>query len=216
VKGKVMRKLVLKMSITLDGFVGGPNGEIDWILRNTKDQAIDWLLDTLGEASLHVMGSRTFKDMAAWWPTSDEPLAKPMNEIPKAVFSRTGNITAASTTQALVDAARRRKSSSVEVSSSSLRTWSDAEIVTGDLTTGITRLKQQPGGYILAHGGASFAQSLVATGLIDEYQLLIHPVAVGRGLPLFSKLEKPLALELIETKRFDGGPTANIYRPVGD
>jgi hypothetical protein len=103
VKGKVMRKLVLKMSITLDGFVGGPNGEIDWILRDTNDQAIDWLLDTLGEASLHVMGSRTFKDMAAWWPTSDEPLAKPMNEIPKAVFSRTGNITAASTTQALVD-----------------------------------------------------------------------------------------------------------------
>jgi len=118
-----MRKLVLKMSITLDGFVGGPNGEIDWILRDANDQVIDWLLDTLGEASLHLMGSRTFKDMAAWWPTSDEPLAKPMNEIPKAVFSRTGNIGAASTTRALVDAARHRKSPSVEVLSSSLRTW---------------------------------------------------------------------------------------------
>lgn len=85
-----MKKLVLKMSVTVDGFVGGPKGELDWIFRTESNDAVKWDLDTLWDASLHLMGSRTYHDMAAWWPTSKEKYAPAMNEIPKAVFSRRG------------------------------------------------------------------------------------------------------------------------------
>src|SRR5580698_2830931 len=85
------RKLVLKMSVSLDGFVAGPNGEIDWIFRTMGGAAgRDWLVDTLRSAGVHIMGSRTYYDMAAFWPYSDSPLAPAMNDIPKVIFSRSG------------------------------------------------------------------------------------------------------------------------------
>jgi dihydrofolate reductase len=84
----------------------------------------------------------------------------------------------------------------------------------GDLAQEITRLKQQPGKDVLAHGGAGFAQSLVGTGLIDEFQFLIHLVALGDGLPLFSTLPKPLHLKLVSAKEFDAGAVAHIYQPI--
>ena len=85
-----MKKLVLKMSVSVDGFVGGPKGELDWIFRTQSKDAVKWDREMLWNASLHLMGSRTYHDMAAWWPTSKETFAPPMNEIPKAVFSRRG------------------------------------------------------------------------------------------------------------------------------
>ena len=77
----------------------------------------------------------------------------------------------------------------------------------------IRKLKAQPGNDIFAHGGAGFAQSLIKTGLIDEYQLLVHPVVLGRGLPIFSGLEEAAYLQLISSTPFDGGVMANVYRP---
>src|SRR5882762_6043023 len=82
------RKLILKMSVSVDGFVGGPNGEIDWIFKSMDDKAAAWTLDKIWQAGVHIMGSRTFYDMAAYWPYSTEPFAAPMNEIPKMVFSK--------------------------------------------------------------------------------------------------------------------------------
>ena len=64
-----MKKLVLKMSVSVDGFVGGPKGELDWIFRTQSRDAVKWDRETLWNASLHLMGSRTYHDMAAWWPT---------------------------------------------------------------------------------------------------------------------------------------------------
>ena len=104
-----MRKLILKMSVSLDGFVGGPNGEIDWVFKSYDAGATDWEVEALWNAGIHIMGSRTFQDMAAYWPTSTEPFAPPMNEIPKAVFSRTGTIATAATTRALEDATTKAK-----------------------------------------------------------------------------------------------------------
>src|SRR5882724_10551515 len=101
-----MRTLILKMSISIDGFVGGPNGEIDWIFKSLDDGAIKWTLASVRNAGVHIMGSRTFYDMRAHWPTSTEPFAAPMNEIPKVVFARRGLQSDAPTTQALKDAAR--------------------------------------------------------------------------------------------------------------
>ncbi len=81
------RKLVLKMSVSLDGFVGGPNGEVDWIFRTsrTMGDSTEWVVDTLRNAGVHIMGSRTYYDMAAFWPYSDSPLAPAMNDIPKVI-----------------------------------------------------------------------------------------------------------------------------------
>ena len=84
-----MRELVLKMSMSVDGFVGSPDGGIKWVFSNDPE-AIAWTVSTVWNASLHIMGSRTFHDMAAYWPTSTEVFAAPMNQIPKAVFSRQG------------------------------------------------------------------------------------------------------------------------------
>jgi dihydrofolate reductase len=215
-----MRKLILKMSMSADGFVAGPNGEIDWIFKSLDEGTTSWEMATLSQAGVHIMGSRTFRDMAAHWPSSTEPYAAPMNEIPKIVFSRKGRVTPSSgpTTQALKDASHAQSTGSAGGSASKVEEkkaeWARSKIMTGDLAEEIARLKQEPGKDLLAHGGASFAQSLAHLGLIDEYQLLIHPVALGRGLPLFSTLPKPVALQLVSATAFPVGAVAHVYRPM--
>ncbi len=211
-----MRKVILKMSMSLDGFVGGPNGEIDWLFRSTDAEGTAWTVDAISQMSVHIMGSRTFRDMAAYWPTSTEPFAPPMNQIPKVVFSRRGLPAAEggakSTTRALVDA-RAQAPTPLDDAGAARESWATARVASGDLAEEITRLKQEPGKDIMAHGGASFAQSLVERGLVDEYRLIVHPVVLGRGLPLFSKLAAPQDLQLIELKTFPSGAAAHIYRP---
>jgi dihydrofolate reductase len=228
-----MRKLILKMSMSLDGFVAGPNGEIDWIFKTTDDAATDWIVKTISNAGLHLMGSKTFHDMAAWWPTSTEPFAAPMNNIPKAVFTKKGFTGAdpAKVTPAVRDAqkAREQKGETIPATRAGGDSWAHPRVFDGDLATAIRQLKeetsddlrqetsddlrQEPGDNLLAHGGGGFAQSLVATGLIDEYQLLVHPVVLGAGLPLFSSLRKPVDLQLVEIIAFPGGAAAHVYRP---
>jgi dihydrofolate reductase len=85
-------------------------------------------------------------------------------------------------------------------------------VARGDLAEEVARLKNQPGNFILAHGGARFAQSLVASGLIDEYRLVIHPVALGHGQPLFSGLRSPVDLRLISATAFGSGVAGAIYK----
>lgn len=206
-----MRKLILRMNISADGFVGGPNGEIDWIFKSFDDSASSWTVATLWQAGVHIMGSRTFRDMAAYWPSSTDPVAAPMNEIPKVVFAREG-LDQAATTRALADATRLRPLASVASRPCSMTSWTNPGIARGELGAEVARLKQRAGKPILAHGGARFARSLVRERLVDEYWLLVHPVALGRGLPLFSDLEKPFDLKLVNATAFDGGAVAHIYR----
>jgi dihydrofolate reductase len=186
-----MRDLILKMSISIDGFVGGPSGELDWIFRSMDAEATVWTVESVSRAGVHIMGSRTFAAMAAHWPTSTEPFAPPMNAIPKAVFSRSG-----------------RPPTPPEANES----WRSARVFTGDLAKGIAQLKHEPGQEICAHGGASFARRLVRLDLVDEYRLLVHPVILGQGLPLFSELTAPRDLQLTDVRRFAGGAVAHVYR----
>lgn len=209
-----MRKLILKMSMSVDGFVGGPNGEIDWIFKSSDAAGAAWTIETLWNAGVHIMGSRTFKDMAAYWPTSTQPFAPPMNEIPKIVFSRQGTTGTAATTQALQDATRLHPAGEAMVPPAILASWANPVVASGNLAEEIARLKREPGKPILAHGGASFARALVQNGLVDEYRLLIHPVALGRGLPLFCDLARPLDLKLLSATAFEGGAAAHVYQPV--
>jgi dihydrofolate reductase len=214
-----MRRLVLKMSVTLDGFVCGPNGEIDWIFESFDEKLTAWTVDSLWRAGLHLMGSRTYYDMASWWPTSTEPFAPPMNQIPKAVYTCSGILHAcpsSRTTQAVEAAQHARRGSGAALalpSAAVARSWSHPAILSGDFVAAIARLKEKPGKDILAHGGARFAQSLATAGLIDEYQLVVHPIALRRGQPLFSGLPHPLPLELINATAFPSGAVAHVYRP---
>jgi dihydrofolate reductase len=209
-----MRELILKMSISIDGFVGGPKGEINWVF-GSDPEAKAWTVETVWNASLHIMGSRTFHDMAAHWPTSTEVFAPPMNEIPKAVFSRQGAaiLKSADTTTALRDARANQGAGHSAELQRGAESWAQAYVASGDLAEEVAKLKAEDGKPIIAHGGASFARSLIARGLVDQYALLVHPIALGQGLPVFSDLAAPRPFKLARSKAFPGGAMAQIYRP---
>ena len=149
-----MASLVLKMSVSLDGYIAPIDGSTDWIATGGSEDGLTWTVETVSNAGAHLIGAATYAGWAGYWPGASGPFAKPMNEIPKVVFSN--SITSAG--------------------------WSETTIAAGDLAAAITRLKQERSdGYLLAHGGARFARSLVGTGLIDEYRLVVHPVVLGAG-----------------------------------
>jgi len=125
----------------------------------------------------------TYEEMAAVWPTSTSEYARPMNEIPKVVFSKT-----------LQQA-----------------DWPETRIARGDLSEEIGRLKREPGNDLIAYGGATFDQALSRLGLVDEYRLMIQPAALGAGLPLFKDLAAPLHLELVEATTYP--TASPFYRP---
>jgi dihydrofolate reductase len=185
-----MRELILQMQMTLDGYVGTPDGSVDWAFPAFDEEFTRWGVDSLWQAGVHVMGGVTGKGLAEYWPSPTEardlPFAPPMNEIPKVVFSKTLD--------------------SLD--------WNQTRIAKGDLVQEINALKQEEGRPVLAHGGTSFAQSLSRHGLIDEYQLMLHPVALGEGESPFPPFEQPLRLELIEARPFKSGCVLQVYRPV--
>ena len=197
--------------MTLDGYVGGPAGEIDWIFRTLDAGATSWIEETLWQAGAHLVGRRTYADMASYWPTSTEPLAAPMNAIPKIVFSSSDSPTYEPTT-ALQNATDTRREPGIPLSKGAV-VWDDTRMLSGDLSTQIKGLKAQPGKDLLAHGGASFAQSLVRLGLVDEYRLLVHPVVLGAGLALFDGVS-PFDLTLAGDTIFDSGIQALVYHPT--
>jgi len=210
-----MRDLILKMAMSVDGFVSDLEGVNRWMF-GADQEAKAWGVDYIWDASLHIMGSRSFQAMAPYWQTSADPFAAPMNQIPKAVFSREGPaILETATTTAALDAARARAGADQPVAlQPNAETWAQAYVASGDLGEEITALKAQDGKPIIAHGGASFARSLVAQGLVDQFALIVAPVALGKGLPLFSDLAAPRPLKLVSSKAFPGGAVAQIYRPA--
>jgi len=179
-----MRQVALQMGMSLDGYVASDR-EHPGVSVAEDAELVRWKLDRVAKAGAHLMGRATYQEMAAYWPQSTNPYAAPMNDILKIVFSRT----------------------------LSQATWPTTRIARGDLATEIAALKAESGPDVLVHGGASFAAALAAKGLIDEYCLVIQPVAVGRGQGLFAELPAPLRLELIEARSFDCGIVVHIYRP---
>jgi dihydrofolate reductase len=179
-----MRKLVIQMQVTLDGFVGAPDGDVNWAFPDFSDDAVQWIVDHISEVDAHLMGRSLYHDMAGHWPTSTEPYAPAMNDIPKIVFSST------------------------------LKTadWKGTTILSGDLATEVGKLKDQAGKELLVHGGARLAQSLTRAGLVDEYRLLIHPVVLGEGLRLFD-FGQPTRLKPVSTTTFTSGLVAAVFHP---
>jgi dihydrofolate reductase len=175
------------MGVTLDGYVAGPGGEGDWGLPAEDPGVHAWKVASLRQVGTHIMGRVTYEQMAGHWPNATGDYAAFMNEVPKVVFSKT--LPAAD--------------------------WAGTRIARGDLAAEIAALRGESGGEIMAHGGAAFVQALSRHGLIDEYRLVILPVALGNGLPLFKDLAKPLRVDLAEARSFPGGTAIHVYRPIG-
>jgi dihydrofolate reductase len=184
-----VRKLVLQMGLSLDGLVARPGkfGAGGWGVPPEDPALTERKLGWLRNADLHLMGRATYEEMAGVWPYSDGEYAKPMNDIPKVVFSKT--LTAAD--------------------------WPESTVASGDLADEIGALKREPGKDLIAWGGASLAQSLTRLRLVDEYRLVLQPVALGDGLPLFAGLAAPFLLNLVEAQAYGDGSVLHIYRPAG-
>ena len=181
-----MRRVVLQMGVTLDGYVAGPGGEGDWRLPPEHPDVRAWKVASLRQAGTHIMGRVTYEQMAAHWPNAAGDYAEFMNQLPKVVFSAT--LPAAD--------------------------WAGSRIARGDLAREIAALKNEPGGEIMAHGGAAFVQALSRLDLVDEYRLVILPVALGSGLPLFKDLPQPLRVDLTEARSFPDGTVIHVYQPI--
>jgi dihydrofolate reductase len=181
-----MRRLILQTSMSIDGYVAALDRSHPWSEGDNGDDAVKrWILDSVWGAGAHLMGRVTYEEMSTAWPGSTSEFARPMNEIPKVVFSKT------------LQEAR----------------WAETRIARGDLADEVNRLKQEPGNDMIAYGGARLDQSLTRLGLVDEFRLMIRPAALGAGLQLFRDLPAPLHLELIEATTYPSGLAIHIYRP---
>jgi dihydrofolate reductase len=185
-------RLILSMSVSLDGFVARRDNVIDWLADrgdgrpSNDDRRHRANLELLGQVGHIVLGRRAYEDMVRAWPGSDSPMAMLMNTLPKTVFSST--------------------LPGVE--------WSNARVSREAVEDEIPRLRGQPGKDIVCFGGARFAHSLARHRLIDEYRLTIQPVALGDGLSLLHGLPEPQRLNLYSSTAYADGAVTQIYVPA--
>ena len=184
-----MSKIVLFNLVTLDGFFADPNGEIDW--HHVDEEFNDFAIAQLSAAAGLIFGRVTYQLMASYWPTetaiqNDPQVAAKMNAVPKIVFSRT------------LDRAD----------------WNNTRLVKNNVAAEIAKLKQPPGKDWFIFGSANLAAALTNQGLIDEYRVMVNPVVLGRGKPLFPDLKKKLDLQLTDSKIFQNGNVLLYYQPV--
>lgn len=185
-----MRKLKLQMQMSVDGFVAGPEGQLDWMTWTWDVRLQDFVRELTDSVDTIVMGRKMADAFMRHWEAAannpddpSKPFADLMVGYPKVIFSRTNQV--ASGTNAIM--------------------------ATKPLVDAIQELKQQEGKDIIAYGGAGFVTSLIENGLIDELNLFINPTAVGEGLTIFSG-KTPLALD--NSTRYDCGIVVNKYVPV--
>jgi len=188
-----MRKLKLQVQMTVDGFVAGPNGELDWmwISPARDDTAYNKVIELADTCDIILLGRKMTPGFIEYWenvvdnlPDSPEqPLAQRMVNMRKIVFSRT----------------------ETDIKGRNL------EVENGDFIAAINQLKNQPGKDLMVYGGASFVSSLISADLIDEYYIFSNPVAIGNGLSIF-KDQKVLKLESSVT--YNNGKTVNKYLPL--
>jgi dihydrofolate reductase len=185
-----MRKIISFMHISLDGFVAGPNGEMNWI--KVDEEIFDHVGKRISETDTALYGRVTYQMMENYWPTAgDEPDAskhdiehsKWYNKAHKIVLSKTlegGDL--ANTT-----------------------------IISDNLADKLNEIKQQPGGEVLLFGSPTATHSLIQQNLIDGYWLFVNPVILGRGVPLFVDIQERIKLKLLNTRQFTAGVTALDY-----
>ncbi|MFC9970458.1 dihydrofolate reductase family protein [Spirillospora sp. NPDC127200] len=182
-----MRKITAGLFISLDGVVEDPQ---DWHFAYFNDEMGEAVDAQLGAADTLLLGRRTYDSFAGAWPEREAGGG------PDAVFA-----------EKLGDARK------IVVSRQELRfTWRNSELLRGDLVEAVTALKNEPGGDIGMSGSVSVVRALLAAGLLDELHLLVHPIAVRKGMRLFDEGE-PLPLRLLSSRSFTTGVVHSVYGP---
>ncbi|GHB62522.1 dihydrofolate reductase family protein [Persicitalea jodogahamensis] len=188
-----MRKLKLQVQISVDGYVAGPNGEMDWMVWG-QDTGLEAYVNALTDSIDTILLGRNMTDgFVKYWthvvdnqPESREfAFAKKMVETPKVVFTKT-----------------------LEQSP-----WANTSLAKGNLEDEVNQLKNQEGDDIIVYGGSTFVSSLIAAGLIDEYHLFVNPVALGSGMSIFGEVKEWLKLTLVKSQAFDCGEVVLCYVP---
>ena len=170
--------------MSVDGYIAGPNGEMDWLVWNWDNKLKGYVNELTESVDTILLGRKMTEGFISYWTDvmskPDDPwyaFAKKMIETPKFVFTKTLN-----------------KSE-----------WVNTEIATGDLAKEINELKSQNGKNIIVYGGSSFDSSLIREGLIDEYHLFVNPAAIGNGMTIFKDLNKIQKFTLVRSIAFDCG-----------
>jgi dihydrofolate reductase len=185
-----MRNLIYFMHASLDGFVGGPQGEMNWI--TVDDEIFDFVAGMTDQADTALYGRVTYQMMEAYWPTAaDKPNASKHDKEHSAWYGRVAKVVLSTT-----------------LNGTGLH---NTQVISNNLVEHITRLKQQPGKNILIFGSPRASHSLIALGLIDEYWIFTNPVLIGQGIPLFKNVSAPIRLKLLESKTFTSGVVALHY-----
>ncbi len=190
-----MRKLKLQVQISVDGFVGGPNGELDWMTWN-MDEKLQEYINTLTDSSTTILLGRKMADgfIRHWTNMLSRPkdetysFAKKMIDTPKVVFTRT-----------------------LDKSDSIVMGWYNTTLAKGDLQAEVNAVKNQDGDDIIVYGGANFVSNLIAADLIDELHLFVNPTAIGNGLKIFTQRTKLL---LEKSTLYECGINVSLYKPV--
>lgn len=183
-----MRKVVVGMAVSLDGFVATVDGGLDWVFPHMDADIRRWIVGSVGQTDTQLLGRVNYVEQAMYWPGSDEELAPLINSAAKIVFSAT-----------LTDLAQTGQA------------WENSRLATLGVGAEVARLKSQPGKDILVPGGARFARDVVRQGLVDEYRLIVYPVALGHGLALF---DRPCVLRCLASTLFATGAVALTYAPA--
>ncbi|HEY9002997.1 MAG TPA: dihydrofolate reductase family protein [Mucilaginibacter sp.] len=188
-----MKKLKLQVQISVDGFIAGPNGEMDWLTWNATDDFIQYVTELTDSCDTMLLGRKLADGFIPYWTDittrPEDPqysFARKMVDMPKIVFSNT------------------LKESN----------WDNTEIAESALVTEVNNLKKQDGKDIVMYGGAEFVTSVIKAGLIDEYHLFVNPVAAGKGMSIFGGLEKPGQLKLAKATPLTNGIVVLCYRPA--
>jgi dihydrofolate reductase len=185
-----MRKLFVFNLVTLDGYFEGQNRDISW--HNVDAEFNDYAVDMLNSVDVLLFGRVTYELMARFWPTPDaiknDPIvAEKMNSLPKIVFSRTlGKVE-----------------------------WNNTRLVKDTIEEEIKKLKKQPGKDMALLGSGGITTEFAQRGLIDEYRIMVNPVALGSGNSLFKGIKDRLHLKLIKTRAFRNGNVLLYYQPAG-
>ena len=183
-------KLIVTMWMSLDGFIAGPAGELDWILGD--DEMSDYEIGLISDADTLLLGRKTYTDFYACWSEKGPPkegwektFAKKINALHKVAVSKT-----------LKDAE-----------------WNDSKLMSAIAADKIKKLKDESKKGIVMYGSASIVQQLTNLGLIDEYQLLVHPLLLSQGKKLFQDVNKT-GLKLVSSEAFKSDVMVLIYQPA--
>lgn len=189
------RKIISLMHVSLDGFVAGPNGEMDWIAID--DEMYKDVADLTSTVDTAIYGRTTYHMMESYWPTVPADPASTNEERHHAHWVENAQKLVFSTTLDQVG-------------------WNNTRLVKGNIAEEVARIKQQPGKNLMIFGSPRLTHTFTHLGLIDDYRINVNPVVLGSGIPLFKDVTETIALKLLASRTFHSGVVGLHYRVESD